>query len=596
MPKGVQPYFPPPPGPSTGSGFQGRPSPAEQEQVMEEGPVVNQAPAPQEQGGSGQCPGGQVWRTDSQGAYGSGRPGCEPEDWRSRQDRDTCLGARPNCGPGYDAWCDFTSAEWKCGWIGGKQNPNEGDIRKDPRAGLQYNLRQGHATMVPGRSDLAYNVGSGNPADSSTWSQCWAVPDGTLVPCPKGLQAAAGGGGRGGGFGYQGGGFPSTPYEQALAAQLGSLSDEFSKFASNVFGVSFPAYKQGVDYYSTLLGKGGRGAMQAAVAPAAEQIAAGTEGTLKAIGSGYLSGGAKEQAEIQARLQGQGEIARLTQGVQPGAASALVEAGTAGMSQGQAATRSAAQVLSGLADLSVSSRLSGEGMELQRELGFAGLDMEGRKLDLQRDLGFAGLDLSYAQLSESASQFRQSLGMQASQFQQGMDWEKAMFGMQRVDTQAGRASETSRYLLQRKDQKNALKMQMLGQLGASAGAAGGNIAAAAVSAAKFKEDIRPAVPHEEALRRIAEEAAPALRGWRYKRGSELEQLVDGRDFDNALVLDLAPRYGLNPTDDAPGGRIVNVLALLGDLVGAVRALRDENRGLRERLEALGRAPEAAGGR
>lgn len=74
---------------------------------------------PDEPGRQGQCPPGEVWRSDSQGHHGTGQPGCEPEDWRSKSDRDTCLDKRPNCGEGYDAWCDFTTATWKCGYIGG---------------------------------------------------------------------------------------------------------------------------------------------------------------------------------------------------------------------------------------------------------------------------------------------------------------------------------------------------------------------------------------------------------------------------------------------------------------------------------------------
>lgn len=544
-----------------------------------------------QQGQEGQCPSGQVWRTDSQGAYGSGRPGCEPEDWRSKQDKDTCLGARPNCGPDYDAWCDFSTATWKCGYIGKPQRPGEGDIRRDPRAGLQYNLRQGHATMVPGRSDVAYNIGRGT-ADAP--EQCWKVPTGELIPCPRDIGALVGQGGGGrGGFGYQGGAFPATSYEQALAAQLGSLSEEFTKFASNVFGVSFPAYKQGVDYYSTLLGKGGRGAMQSAVAPAAEQIAQGTEGTLRAIGSGYLSGGAKEQAELQARLQGQGEVARLTQGVQPGAAAALVEAGGAGMDQATAGANSAAGVLGNMANLAVSSRLSGEGLELQRELGFAGIGLEGQKIDLQRDLGFAGLDLSYSQLAESASQFRQQLGLQRDMFGTEMAWNREMFGLQRQDSADARIRDTMRYRDQKKFQEKQLKAGMVNSMAQGGGQLGA--AAAAKSAAKYKEDIGPAVPPSEALRRIAEEAAPALRRWKYRQDVPDLDLA-GRAYDNALVLDLAPRYGKYPTADAPGGRVVDFLALLGDLVGAVRALRDENRGLLERLERAERALPPGEGR
>jgi hypothetical protein len=548
------------------------------------GPTPAQSPSEQQQGqqggGGGGCPSGQVYRTDSQGAYGSGRPGCEPEDWRHTQDKDTCIGARPNCGKDYDAWCDFSSAQWKCGYIGGKQDPNEGDIRKDPKAGLQYNLRQGHATMVKGRNDLAYNVGKGNPNDSSTWSECWQVPSGKLVSCPGGLTP----GGEQvsiGGAGYAGGAFPSSPYEQALEAQLSSLTQQFGEFSKSVFGTAFPAYKQGVDYYSRLLGKGGRGAMQAAVAPAAEQIAAGTEGNLRAIGSGYLAGGAKEQAEIAAKLQGQADTAHLTQGVQPGAASALVGAGAEGLPQALAGGNSAAGVLTNMANLSVQSRLQQEGIDLQRDLGFAGLDLEGQKLDLQRDLGYAGLDLSYAQLSQSAEQFRAQLGLQSSQFSQGMDWEKSKFAAGQQFDREGRLIDSSRFMQQQKQQKSALKAQMIS--GIMQGGAQTASAAITHSAAKFKEAITlaPAVLPSEALRRIAEEAAPALRAWRYKRE------FGGRAYDNALVLDYAPRYGLDPLDDAPGGQFVDLLSLLGDLVGAVRALRDENQVLRAQVEKLG---------
>lgn len=549
------------------------------------------SPQPDEGGGGGGgrsgCPSGQVYRTDSQGAYGSGRPGCEPEDWRHNQDKDTCIGARPNCGQNYDAWCDFSTAEWKCGWIGGKVDPNEGDIRKDPRAGLQYNLRQGHATMVKGRSDLAYNIGTGDPRNSSTWSECWEVPSGKRVSCPSGLTP----GGeqvsiKGAGMGYEGGAYPSSPYEAQLSAQLQSLTDQFGKFYGDVFGASFPAYKQGIDYYSRLLGKGGRGAMQAATAPAAEQLQAGTEGVLRGIGSGYLAGGAKEQAELQAKLQGSGEVARLTQGVQPGAAAALIGAGEAGLPQALAGGNSAAGVLSGTANLAVQSRLQQEGLDLQRELGFAGLDLESDKLALQRDLGFAGLDLSYAQLAQSADQFRQSLGLQREQFGQGLAWQQNQFNQEMQFNREGRLIQGTQAALQRKDQKQQFKAQMI----AGIVQGGGQAAATAIaSAAKFKEAIRPAIPPEEALRHIAEEAAPALRAWRYRPGAGGLAGTEMVEFDNALVLDLVPsgRYGLSPSKDAPGGQFVNVLALVGDLVGAVRALRDENAELKRRLDAGG---------
>src|SRR5688572_17582787 len=67
----------------------------------------------------GNCPPGQVWRSDFKGAYGSDKPGCEPEDWRSKNDQDTCLSAPPSDCPPSQTWCDFTTATWKCGGGGG---------------------------------------------------------------------------------------------------------------------------------------------------------------------------------------------------------------------------------------------------------------------------------------------------------------------------------------------------------------------------------------------------------------------------------------------------------------------------------------------
>lgn len=454
-------------------------------------------------GGPGNCPPGQVWRTDSQGAYGSGSPGCEPEDWRHKQDRDTCLGAKPKCGPGYDAWCDFTTASWKCGYIGG-----------------------GTDTVAGPRT--------------------------------------AGGGGGGGGMSYGRGG-PSA-VETMLGMSLADLAETFKRFAGDVYGVGFPAYQEGVDYYRTLLGKGGRGAMQAATAPAAEQTAAAGEGALKAVGSGYLRGGAREEAEGAIRRGTAGDVARLTAGVQPMAADKLIGAGEAGIGQAEEGLTTAAQIYQNLDQLTTSTRLSEEGLSLQRDLGFANIALGKRGQDIQKELGMAGIGLQYAQLAQSTQQFESSmgfnwaqLGQQASQFNKNLAWQQQ----------------------QQKSQNSASFGGMFGTIAASV-----LPAIIAKSAAAYKEEISAAIPAREALRRIVEEAAPALRRWKYKPG--IYEVMDDVVFDDALVLDFAPRYGLFPDEEHPGGKVLNTLLLLGDLVGAVAALRAEVAELRELREEVRR--------
>lgn len=63
-------------------------------------------------GQPGQCPPGQVWRTDSH--MGIPGPGCEPPDWRSQQGIETCTDFETTCPPGQERWCDFDTATFKC--------------------------------------------------------------------------------------------------------------------------------------------------------------------------------------------------------------------------------------------------------------------------------------------------------------------------------------------------------------------------------------------------------------------------------------------------------------------------------------------------
>lgn len=68
--------------------------------------------------------------------------------------------------------------------------------------------------------------------------------------------------------------------------------------------------------------------------------------------------------------------------------------------------------------------------------------------------------------------------------------------------------------------------------------------------------------------------AGALRGWRYR-----SEAYNNEHFPIGLVVDYAPRYGMDRGNDAPHGRSLNVPVAIGDLFAAVAELA-------ERIEAL----------
>jgi hypothetical protein len=193
----------------------------------------------------GNCPPGQVWRSDFKGAYGSDKPGCEPEDWRSKNDQDTCLSAPPSNCPASQTWCDFTTATWKCGggdgqghsgmWNGGggaRGVGGSGGGAGKPDPDWAYNkgqlLKYGHATVHS--SGILFNVGTGNENDSSTWSECWNPDTGAKSACPPGLQYEGPGGAGGSGGSGSGGAGGQAGFAGKLEATLKQLLDSPSRY------------------------------------------------------------------------------------------------------------------------------------------------------------------------------------------------------------------------------------------------------------------------------------------------------------------------------------------------------------------------------
>jgi hypothetical protein len=143
--------------------------------------------------------------------------------------------------------------------------------------------------------------------------------------------------------------------QQAAMNRYNTAAGRVSDFATNTLvprGTGLANFgQQGVNqaagYYSALLGRGGRSAMQAAVAPAAANISENYAGAERAIAPGDRSGTASMQrAELERQKVGQ--IARLTAGQQAPAAAALTNIGQTATSQGLGALEGAGSLYGSL--------------------------------------------------------------------------------------------------------------------------------------------------------------------------------------------------------------------------------------------------------
>jgi hypothetical protein len=158
-------------------------------------------------------------------------------------------------------------------------------------------------------------------------------------------------------------GLTPGPYENLSRRGSLSTAGALSAEAPGLLGLGRTAVGQGAGYYSSLLGS--RTAAQAATAPAAAGIreqAAGAERGLSGL-VGRSAGASTALAESQRQTQGQ--VARLTAGVQPMAAAKLAEIGSDATAHGLGALSGAGSIYGGSANnatygrLGTSSQLSG---------------------------------------------------------------------------------------------------------------------------------------------------------------------------------------------------------------------------------------------
>ncbi len=154
---------------------------------------------------------------------------------------------------------------------------------------------------------------------------------------------------------------PTAGEKQASAGAFGSAG-KLGGMGKTLYGQGTGALGRTSSYLETMMGKGGRGAMESATAPAKESIEDLYGGVSRSLQGANVRGGTRDLAIAEADREKYGKIARLTAGVQPAAAAALTDIGKFQTSSGVGATAGAGGIYSDLL-----------GKELKsRELGLAG--------------------------------------------------------------------------------------------------------------------------------------------------------------------------------------------------------------------------------
>lgn len=96
----------------------------------------------------------------------------------------------------------------------------------------------------------------------------------------------------------------------------------------------------------------------------------------------------------------------------------------------------------------------------------------------------------------------------------------------------------------------------------------GTVVGAQTSSLDAKKLLGVPVSPDEALASVCTSAEQAIKRFVYKNGA-----FDGEEF-SGLVVDFAPRYGMDRDEAHPHGKALNVINAVGDLMLAVKALND----------------------
>ena len=164
-----------------------------------------------------------------------------------------------------------------------------------------------------------------------------------------------------------------SPQEQAAYTSQTNLANQMQGQGAQLFGKAMPALTNTLNYYQTLMGKGGRTAAYAATAPAAENVSSVYGGAANNLLRSGVQGGERDTALADLNREKAGQMSRLVTGVQPMAAQGLAGLGTsllggAGSFEGGASGIYGNQTAMGAANRKLGLQAGG-----QTSAGFGGL-------------------------------------------------------------------------------------------------------------------------------------------------------------------------------------------------------------------------------
>lgn len=122
----------------------------------------------------------------------------------------------------------------------------------------------------------------------------------------------------------------------------------------------------------------------------------------------------------------------------------------------------------------------------------------------------------------------------------------------------------------------------------------GDVVGAQTSSLDSKDLTGEPVSGADALASIVQAAQEAIKRFVYKPatgydddGNESvgDRPYNGEEF-SGIVVDFAPRYGMDRDDEHPHGKSLNTINAIGDLMLAVNYLAEQNTALQTRIEAL----------
>lgn len=273
-------------------------------------------------------------------------------------------------------------------------------------------------------------------------SKCLPTTDPRIAGAMGSGGAGGGPGGAGGAGGGAWGGGPQgwamTPEEKAYLGAMTDLARGMADQSAQTFGAAMPAYRQGVEYYKGAMGAYGRSGVQAATAPAAEQIADAYEG------AGAQLQGLRGAELVQARAalaKGQaGDTGRLAAELQPAAADALTRAGEFGVQTGIAGEGQAAALYAGGQQSLQQGRLAQQGFQTQKDIAQLQADTSWDIAALQASVSREQLgqqqELGWAKLAQDSEQWEKDFQLRREQFEHGLDQFNQQLGAQKSGNKA----------------------------------------------------------------------------------------------------------------------------------------------------------------